>query len=357
MAGRGAKPKKKRKAKGGGGRTYAVAAAQARVRDATAMLVRESARALERARLAPSEEGQREHFLRRLTRLSDEARAVATRLYYDTSMARFVARVLLGLDPVLVGFETDPEGSDELRLVIDLEAGSTPSRLVMTSRGCMVTCLAADMAVGGGVRVPFAALSAALERHAEWLAMQASAREIAERVDLAALQRRAGRLGWLVPREDAGTLAALGPAAGTWLLTTLSESGKGYARAADAAAFAHGARTDAELLAWHRASGELSVLLLLLARCFVAPNPQVLRTLLIVCDPMLALTIGATVAVHWPVRGIGVFLRQGSDPEGLVPDLLSVQWAVLGYNGVARRMLGHAEGPASCDAGPGSATD
>jgi len=215
------------------------------------------------------------------------------KLYYNHARRRFIARLALGLTAEPVGFGKDPEHLTSKRVVLDLEPGLGPSRLVMDSRGKVITCLAPHMAVGDGHRVPFRELEQLIEKHERWVQEQQDARELVrDEVNPLEIVVQIGIEGWLTPREKLDALDSLGSAAGPILTSLLDEAAAQYAYSMYESVIP-GSNSDLELRRWFRDAGAVAALLTVLANNRVQPRKKLLSLLANISGCLLPMVTGA----------------------------------------------------------------
>jgi hypothetical protein len=338
VGGRGAKSGGSRKPRRRLRRTFAAVEAHAAVVRATRNILVTSATVLAEPAVPPGGEGHQPHFLSRLERLTDPALELAKRLYYDHGLSQFVARFLLGLETSLTSHTKDPPNLEQVRLVVDLEAGASPSRLVMDAVGRVVTCLAPGMAVTSGLQITFDELNEAIELHGTWLLAMDRAKQIAETADITAALDRMERKGWAAPREDLLAISSLGPAGGALLLLRFNHCIEDYCVAIEEAVSSPAARTDAHLREWFRLSGALAAYLVLLGRYVTDPDPAMITALVRLPDPLLPLVLGASAACHFPERAETDLLLPDQGDEG-DPAQYSLHRAEAVYFGILRARL------------------
>lgn len=240
--------------------------------------------------------GEQRHFLSRLDRLPGGARELALRFYYNHGLTRFVARRALGLSPGILERDGAPEGRDPPRVVLDLEKGAHPSRLMVDAAGHVITCLAADMEAGVAAEVPFSAVTAEVREYASWLAGHVAARELAGKVDLFRLWHDVKTAGWWAPRESIEIFRDLGPAGSILLLELLRIATlRAIECYGDAVAMA-GSRNDRALREWFRATGAVTACLVVLSAIRACPDRMVAPAIAGVPDLILPMVFGACLA-------------------------------------------------------------
>lgn len=279
--------------------------------------------------------GDQTHFLRRIDRLPEEAQRTAIELYYAHGLRRFTARLALDLTPEKIGFEEDPDDLASRRVVVEIEPGAFPSRVILDGRGKVITCLAPDMAVGSGRIVSYPMFRQLVDEFDEWRESQQAAAERARSCDLFGLCRSFVRTGWLTPQEKVIEVLSLGPAGSHLLLSELDTAIASLVRDYSSAVLS-GARDDSYLRRWFRQTGAVAVFLSVLAELRVAPDLEKYRMLFQVQELVIPMVMGACL-VFWKPRDAEDYLAPETDEERST--LASRHCALMIYFGIIRRLL------------------
>jgi hypothetical protein len=312
----------------------------ARVNRSAAKLLAATAKALEQPPADESVIGHQPHFLRRIERLTGDARAMAERLYHDSTLTRYLALSLLGRDADGAVLYEMSEDDEVERVAVDLDSGLDPGKAIIDTLGKVVTCFAPGMPVASVTRFPYKVVSAQIEAFEERQSHLQIIQEHAEGIDPATHFRILERRGWSSPREALQILQALGGAGRLLFSQRLKDAHKRYLTAFADAIKSAGLGTDKDLRTWFRSTGEVAAYLVLHADLRIEPSTVLLRSFFAAHDAILAMVIGACLARWRPADAEVMVFENVTRSDDMFENMnpFSVQFALTTYFGSLQRM-------------------
>jgi hypothetical protein len=343
--GRSSKRKAKRKQKP---KLDPVAKAERDYNQAAVDLLVQTAKCIEQPPPDESVMGHQAHYLRRIDRLTGEARELAERLYHSSALTRYVALRVLGYDPLDIGLIASKAGEQDVaeRVVLELESGLEPGKAIVDTRGKVITCLAPGMPVASLKRVSCKVVTALISAYEAEHKLLTLVKEKAVVLEPATQLMTLEKKGWLAPLESLAMLTLAGSSCSALLLHSLNKAFIQTLEAYVSATKSSGLGNDEALRIWFRGTGEVAAYLALLADLGVEPSVRQLRAVFALHDPVLPLVIGACFARWRPLDAEFDAMGPTILEDDVITrfDLFPCHFALMAYFGTLQRMYPRSAG-------------